>query len=185
MKRTTENAFTLVELLVVIAVLGILSTIGLVAFNSSQVRGRDATRKSDLRQIANALELYYNDYGYYPEDFTEVGSVELGKGTIVGCPVEPGDTGLKEACSWGAGQFTDNKTIYMKVVPKDPSSGYSYFYRTMTVSGSRQAFQLYAHLENSQDSKACINEDCTLQAIGIPEGVLCGTTATAICNFSN
>ncbi|KKR41619.1 MAG: Type II secretory pathway pseudopilin PulG-like protein, partial [Candidatus Woesebacteria bacterium GW2011_GWB1_40_12] len=61
--KNLSLGFTLVELLVVIAILGILATIGLVTFSSSQMRGRDAQRKSDLKQISSALEIYYNDYG--------------------------------------------------------------------------------------------------------------------------
>lgn len=57
-KKTLNNklGFTLVELLVVVAIIGILSTIGLVLFNSAQQNARDARRKADIESIANALE---------------------------------------------------------------------------------------------------------------------------------
>ncbi|MGB9706948.1 MAG: type IV pilin protein, partial [Microgenomates group bacterium] len=58
--------FTLIELLVAVAILGILATVGLGSFQSSQMKGRDARRKSDLSQIQKALEMYYNDKGAYP-----------------------------------------------------------------------------------------------------------------------
>ncbi len=58
MKR---KGFTLIELLVVIAIIGILATIGLVALNGAREKARDATRKSDLSQIAAGLALYYDD----------------------------------------------------------------------------------------------------------------------------
>jgi prepilin-type N-terminal cleavage/methylation domain-containing protein len=57
-----RQGFTLVELLVVIAIIGTLVTIALVSFRSSQAKGRDAQRKSDLKQVSSALELYYSDY---------------------------------------------------------------------------------------------------------------------------
>lgn len=48
--------FTLIELMVAIAIVAILSMIGLVVFNYAQGGGRDAKRKSDLQAIAQALK---------------------------------------------------------------------------------------------------------------------------------
>ena len=169
MKKNFSIGFTLVELLVVIAILGIISTIGLIAFNSAQMRGRDAARKSDLKQIANSLEVYYNDYGKYPN---------ASGGQILGCP-----TTTATLCAWGTGQFTDTKTIYIKTVPKDPNSSFYYFYRTLnTGGGTNQGFQLYAQLENSQDTSACIGGNCGTHT-DLPSGVVCGGS-TGSCNFS-
>ena len=51
----TQKAFTLVELLVVISLIGILATLVLANLNSARERARDAERKSDLRNIQTAL----------------------------------------------------------------------------------------------------------------------------------
>ena len=53
-----QSAFTLVELLVVISIIGILAALSLVSFTTSQRQARDAQRKSDLRQYSTALEGY-------------------------------------------------------------------------------------------------------------------------------
>ena len=136
--KEDNRGFTLVELLVVITILGILASIGLATFTSAQARGRDAQRKSDLKQIANSLELYYQDYGKYP------GSLN---GQLLGCP-----STTSKACVWGTGEFWDNKSIYFRVLPKDPTAKTSYNYQI--VNGSmNQKFQIFAHLENSQDSE--------------------------------
>ena len=165
--KNLSLGFTLVELLVVIAILGILATIGLVTFSSSQMRGRDAQRKSDLKQISSALEIYYNDYGEYP------GSLN---GQILGCP-----TTTATACTWGAGQMKDANTVYLKTVPKDSSSTLGYYYRSLSIDGiSQQAVQIYAHLENSQDTSACIGGSCGTHT-DLPAGVTCGNLG---CNFA-
>lgn len=165
--RKTDLGFTLVELLVVIAILGILATIGLVTFSSSQMRGRDAQRKSDLKQVSSALEIYYNDYGAYPS---------ASNGDVLGCP-----TTTASACTWGIDQFKDANTVYLKTMPEDPSSNLSYYYRTVAVEGHQnQGYQLYAKLENSQDTNACIGNDCGVH-VDLPPEVTCGSTG---CNFA-
>lgn len=141
-----SRGFTLVELLVVISILGILASVGLVAFTSAQMRGRDAQRKSNLKEISSALELYYSDYGKYPDSVNN----EIG-----GCP-----STLVTACVWGTGEFTDTKTIYFKVLPKDPSASQSYYYRIVD-SGTNQKYQMFAHLENTQDPDLItVNQSC-------------------------
>ncbi|MBY0328718.1 type II secretion system GspH family protein [Patescibacteria group bacterium] len=54
------------ELLVVIAIIGILASVVLASLNTARAKARDARRKSDLKQITIALELYKNDTGTYP-----------------------------------------------------------------------------------------------------------------------
>jgi len=127
-----KKAFTLVELLVAMSILAILSTVGLASFRSSQLKSRDAQRKSDLKQIANALEIFNNDYGRYPSS---------DNGKIKACSYPSG------VCTWGESEMSDVKTIYLRKVPADPS-GYNYYYRTRE---NNKAFQIYAYLENTQD----------------------------------
>jgi len=121
-KRRPNQGFTLMELLIVIAILGLLATIGLVSFRSSQIKGRDTQRKSDLGQIQRALEMYYNDYGSYPA-----------------------------ALPGGGGSWQDAKgTLYMKEVPKDPKDpAQKYLYQQKT---NGTGYALYATLENTNDS---------------------------------
>ena len=56
-----KKGFTLVELLIVVAIIGILSTLLMANFIGVRQRARDAQRKADLRQIQSALELYRSD----------------------------------------------------------------------------------------------------------------------------
>lgn len=61
-----SRGFTLIELLVVIAIIGILSSVVLASLNSARVKGRDARRISDVKQLQLALELYYDNNQSYP-----------------------------------------------------------------------------------------------------------------------
>ncbi len=68
MYRNTRynRGFTLIELLVVIAIIGVLSSIILVSLNTARSKGYDANRKSELRQLQTALQLYHIDHSSYP-----------------------------------------------------------------------------------------------------------------------
>jgi len=61
MKMQTSNAFTLLELLVVIAVIGILSALLLPALSQAKENGRRTTCANNLRQVSVAIRLYADD----------------------------------------------------------------------------------------------------------------------------
>lgn len=108
---TRRQGFTLIELLVVIAIIGILSTIAVVALGGARAKSRDAKRVADIRQIGNALELYFNNNNSYPTIIT------------------PGQS------------LSDASTVYMKAIPSNPTpridgscpnQDYQYYYITAT-----------------------------------------------------
>jgi len=98
--RIVKLGFTLIELLVVISIIGILATLIAANLNSARSRARDAQRKSDLRNVATALRLYYNDKSVYPD------KVDFGF------------------------PWSDGSTVYMSLIPQDslsPDQAYGYY----------------------------------------------------------
>lgn len=66
-KQNLKNkAFTLIELLIVISIIGLLASMILASTVKIRLTARNAKRIGDLKQIQTALELYYNDNGSYP-----------------------------------------------------------------------------------------------------------------------
>jgi prepilin-type N-terminal cleavage/methylation domain-containing protein len=61
-----SKGFTLIELLIVLAIIGTLTGVVMVNILSARERGRDAERKSELRQLQTAFEIYRADQGTYP-----------------------------------------------------------------------------------------------------------------------
>lgn len=83
--NNSRRGFTLLELLVVISIIAILITIGVTSFSTSQRKGRDSKRKSDIKEVQNALEQYYSVCSYqYP---TIVSGNTFYK--AVNCPTPP------------------------------------------------------------------------------------------------
>jgi type II secretion system protein G len=63
---TVRKAFTLIEILIVVVILGILSAIIVPQFSSARTDARHAKREQDLRAMEKVLEMYANDFGQYP-----------------------------------------------------------------------------------------------------------------------
>ena len=69
MGRFTRAGFTLVELLIVVAIVGLLSSSVAIAMRGKTDLARDGVRKANLRSIAGALETYFVDHNNnYPPD---------------------------------------------------------------------------------------------------------------------
>ncbi|HOZ53179.1 MAG TPA: prepilin-type N-terminal cleavage/methylation domain-containing protein [bacterium] len=77
-KYLKKTGFTLIELLVVIAIIGILATLAVVSLQNARAQGRDAKRVADIKQVQTALELYFNDQGYYPASTSATSSISYG-----------------------------------------------------------------------------------------------------------
>jgi len=65
--ESKRTAFTLIELLIVVAIIAILAAIAVPNFLQAQVRAKVSRAKSDLKALATALESYLVDYNKYPE----------------------------------------------------------------------------------------------------------------------
>jgi len=97
MKR---NGFTFIEMLVVVAIIAVLTAVGVTNFRVANRKARDGKRQGDLQQIRAALELYRTDEKAYPTvDIISAGEIVSSGGTV-----------------------------YMDSVPDDPLEDYNYYY---------------------------------------------------------
>ena len=138
--KHTRGGFTLIELLVVISIIGLLASVVMASLNSARAKGRDARRIADLKQIQNALTLYYDDNGRYPTVGSWVNStagcnwIPGLAPTYISCvPQDPINTG---AWPWEAGVGN----IYAYGYPQGPFP---------------QEYDLIARLENASNPQRC------------------------------
>lgn len=77
-----KKGFSLIELLIVIAIMAILGSLALSAFSTARKQGRDTTRKGDLAQYKVALEQYYTANNSYPTTGGAVHNSETSVGSV-------------------------------------------------------------------------------------------------------
>lgn len=138
------NGFTLVELLVSIAVIATIIGLALPNFLGARTRARDARRKGELNQLKTAVQLYYNDYKIYPPA-QNGGSGKVNY--IAGCGAT-GDALCPAGCSvdFAAGG-TGCDVVYMTKFPGEFGSSMFYYQRN-----SGADFCLKGTLENASDA---------------------------------
>lgn len=140
--KKQQRGFTLIEILIVVAIIAILSSVVLVGLGPTQQQGRDARRLSDLREVQTGLELYYNRNGYYPAETT-----------------------------WSA-MATDLTTagIGVSQVPNDPTNGATYWYsgEESDASGNDASYVIGAHLESASSSAF---NGYVAPSVGVPTGM--------------
>jgi prepilin-type N-terminal cleavage/methylation domain-containing protein len=173
-KQAKQKGFTLIELLVAMTIIGILATIGLRSFSGAQLKSRDAKRKNDLASMQKALELYYNDFGQYPQS---------AGGSIVGCGDDGDPVSAHGACTWG-GQFAVGDIVYMQELPIDPKGSYFYYEPSSGTGGA--SYYLLARLENLDDAGVARNgSDPTPMAYNVFGGTssVCRTGGLSKCNY--
>src|SRR3954464_9740768 len=66
MSLHSQKAFTLIELMITVAIIALLTAIILTNLNQPKVRARDAKRVSDIGQLQLALELFFDRCNRYP-----------------------------------------------------------------------------------------------------------------------
>lgn len=125
------RGFTLIELLIVIAIIGLLSTIAVAAINSARAKSRDTKRATDLKQIQKALELSYEPGSGYP---------------AVASPITLGTASTDVLCALGTSTgFVPDQTagncdagrVFMGLVPSNPApNGADYVYQSMDGAGN-------------------------------------------------
>ena len=99
-----QKGFTLVELLVVFAIIAVLLTIAVPRYYTSLDRSKEVVLKENLYQMRDAIGKYYADKGKYPESLATLESEKY----LRKLPLDP---------------ITESTTTWITVAPEDPLKG--------------------------------------------------------------
>lgn len=87
-----QHGFTLIEMIVVVTIIAIFTTVGIVTFRDASRQARDTDRQADLKLLKSAVEQYRQKYGRYPEGCKPAGEWS-------------GQIGTQYACADGSSQY--------------------------------------------------------------------------------
>lgn len=128
------RAFTIIELLVVVTIIGILAAAVTVSVLSFRGRSRDSRRAADFSTVEKTLAAYYSDHFSYPDEYICDSSYGSDDDNIF--PPTPGCPPVGTGTSNPLGEWDKSSTFYQSLVPKyittlpvDPTNDASYYYQ--------------------------------------------------------
>jgi len=117
-----KRGFTLIEIMVVFAILAVLIIMGMNSYHNQINKARDADRKGDLQRIRIAFEDYYNDHNCYP---------------------------TADKMQFCGDQDPGNLKPYLEKIPCDPITHQPYFYfLDPDYPACGRNFRVLTHLDN-------------------------------------
>ncbi|MEI6058039.1 MAG: prepilin-type N-terminal cleavage/methylation domain-containing protein [bacterium] len=143
-----QKGFTLIELMVVIAIIGLLSSVVLASLTSARAGARDAQRQEEAIQMRNALALYQLDNNGFPTcpgttDLVGASCTGAALSSTLSTPLAMANEGTSPTSNWwdfALGKIAHAASKYIGAIPTDPTNnsatGYVFGYTTSPANTS-------------------------------------------------
>jgi general secretion pathway protein G len=140
-RRSNQDGFTLIEIMVVILILGLLATIVVQSLRGATDKAKRVKAQADIAEIKTGLDRYYLDAGSYPTS-------DQGLNSLVSAPA----SGNNVPANYESGG-------YLQSIPKDPwgnpyyyqSDGNSYVLKSFGADGVEGGDGKNADIDGSQN----------------------------------
>ncbi len=109
--NASRSGFTLIEMLVVVFIIGLLSSVVLVGLGTFRARARDTRRIADLRSVQAMLESYWQKNGEYPASSTWTDLKQDLISAAVGVSAVPNDPLVGSIYFYGISPNRQNYTL--------------------------------------------------------------------------
>lgn len=150
-EKQFKCGFTLIELLVVISIIGLFSTFSLIALDNSRKKARDARRLADIREIQQALDLYYDKYNQFPLSSAGCNATIPNGGWCNSIESLSGNHWIREGTVGNLGEFLAKDPLDPKPSQNvffSPLNGGAYFFFSAGYGGPRQWYMIVFGLED-------------------------------------
>lgn len=151
------RGFTLVELLIVIAIIGLLASITLMGLNSAKIRAKDARTKGDVSQIVKAIGMYRAENNSYP---TSSGTWKC---------LKPDGTMCWRTTYWGDTTIVNALAPYIPNIPKTQANSGCFLFDSYLYNNNSAGFGGYpagAYIIWAKESGPFQSGECLGEASG-------------------
>lgn len=147
--KHTNKGVTLTEVLIILAIVGLFLITAFLVFYKQIFKAQDSKRKSDLHELTNILEDFYNDNGCYPQP-TEICYDSSSEGR---------DNNL--LCHICGDEANPIPNFRLPCNPDHPKKKYLY---EVENSSCPQWYRIYTELSEHEDSGSCAYGSCGVES---------------------